>query len=190
MIYKDLNLFLVFKQNAPKIAGRGGKGIVLCIIAFVLVVGLAFGGLTFYRRMLEGQTSALRGRLSDAEVAKATQRLAQERRRTELLRKYYTAVLAAAERFGASRHIDPKLLRAMTDAMPEDVTLTSFTVTPTSAVLTCQASRFLSSAMFAQALEQNELFASVVYENVLRADSGVYTFSITCTFADAKEEAK
>mgnify|MGYP000890850118 CR=1 FL=1 len=190
MINKDLNLFTPYKKHAPKTAGRGGKAVALSALAFTLVVGLCFGGLFFYRTTLENDTASLRSKLSQADVAEAGQRLSQEMRKKDLLTKYYLAVSQASGKFALTRHIDPGLLRALTGVMPQDVTLTSLSVTPSSAVLTCSSGQFISSAVYAQALQQNELFSSVTYESVQRQDSGAYSFSITCVFAEQKEESK
>lgn len=184
MIQKDLNFFTVYKNNSAK-NGSGLKGIIALVIVFVLLVGLTFGGLFFFKIIINGQVNAIKQQLQAPSVIEAQTKLAKEITKNDLMGKYKGALTIAKKSFDKTRFIDNTLLSTLTSCVPADAIITSLTINALTITISSSCTDKLSAAAFCQALEAKSLFSSVTYGGINKdSKTNVYTFDIICTYKE------
>jgi|GEM_PF-2246368 hypothetical protein len=189
-IKRDLNFFTAYKKGSPKAGNSGAKGVILVMMCFVLVVGIAWGVLFFVQRNIKNQISTIKTELSRPAVIKLQDELNQAAKKNELMSSYRTAITLAKKSFDASRVIDSSLFGKITESMPQDMTIKSFVVNPQSIQMLCSCTDKMSPAVLKQALEKKAVFSNITYDGVtLNEEKGTYSFTMNCIFGvDKKDE--
>ncbi len=155
------------------------------VTVFVLLVGFTFGGLFFFRIIINGQISSIKQQLQAPTVIEAQAKLAKEITKNELMTKYNGALLTAKKNFDKSRFIDSSLLNIITSSMPADVTIANLTINNLTISITSTSIDKLSAAAFCQALEAKGIFSTVTYSGITKnSESNTYNFDIVCTYKE------
>lgn len=187
MIQKDLNLFSVYKKSSPASAGKGYKGIVVMVVLFIFIVGAAYGGLLILKRNLQTSINAIETEMNDPDTKALQKELEAAVRKNELLLQYINSAKSAKSAFDKSRIIDSSVFRSVLDAIPASVSIGSYAVTATDISLVCTSLDFPSTATYAKALADKDIFFSVSYDSVVKGDDGLYRFTLYFHFEKESE---
>ncbi len=183
---KDINLFTAYKEGSPRNRGGSSKGIVITVIIFACIIASIYLGLFAFRLYRQDQMAGLKAEAMSPEIAGIQERLAVLNVKNSLLRSYYTALAAAGKNFKASRIIDSEFLMKISSSLPADFIVSGITVNYQGVSITGTFSEKLAPAVFKQALDNLDLFATVSYKSIVN-DEGKYYVILNCLFGNGGE---
>ena len=185
MIQKDLNLFVVYKNSASKGVGSSTKSIVICVVLFVLIVGVTYGTIFFLNYNLQAQIRQTKNNLNVPSVVENQKKLVKESNINQLMLRYKAALSTAKKNFDTSRFIDSELVAKISSSIPDDVIFNSLSITPQSVAISGTCANALSPSVMSQALNAKGLFKSVTFDAIAFDKSkSKYSFNMKCEFQE------
>lgn len=183
IIKKDLNLFDVYKQGPGKAANSGNKLMLTLIASFLLIIALIFGALYFVEYRMKSEYNKITDYLKSPTVASEQRQLNELKTKNNLLMTYSNSIGSAKSAFESITTFDTQLLSVISSSMPVNTLIETINYNSTSITLYCTSTNVYAPAAFKQNLEQNELISSITYNSISLDQSGVYTFTLSCTLS-------
>jgi Tfp pilus assembly protein PilN len=181
---RGINLFAAMEARTEKKAGPTGMtvvSIVLIALCVFVVAGLFY--LYFSKNMkLAADIGFYDEMLSDETLNEAAQQVDLLAERQAVVTAYENSVASLAGAYSSLSTLDSALLKAVTGALPEDVTLDGLTYENGALTLKLSAPARVEPAQCALALEGTGEFVQAHYFGYTYVEEEEqYVFSLSCT---------
>jgi hypothetical protein len=163
---KDFNLFEVYKSGPSKPADSGLKAILATVLVFVMIVVGVYSAIIFIKNTTQSKIDDLNAQINSPQVMEANAKLAVQLKKNQLLKEYNDAITLAKKNFDSSRIMDSVLINKILAATPANTTARTIVINPQSMDLTYVSSNRMSPAIFAQALNKQNIFSTISYDGV------------------------
>lgn len=184
-MHNDLNFFAISKSGSGK--GSGGMSILLPVLFFLLIIGGAYGYITYAKMDTQSKIDGISKQLLEKQYVDANKIILSMGSKNDFLNKYNNNIILASDKFKKSIFINSDLYKKILSAFPAGVNYSKINITDNKVTLDCTAPSTLSPAKFAENLVANKLFADVVYSGISKsvtdknAPANSYSFSIAFT---------
>jgi cell division protein FtsL len=189
---KDINFFERIKKNTPqKQASRAIKICVTILIITILLLGGAYTYLFIQKTNLNADIDTMNEQINQINTQnEGMDQIAAKKAKLQAFQSYANVATEFESNVDEYPEFNTKLMSSIENAMPSDVSITTFAYKDGVLNMTCQASKELSPSNFAKALKKLDLFEKVSYTGNFIADNsaGTLQFSIECTLKGGQEE--
>ena len=181
----DLNFFAISKSGSSK--GSGGASILLPVLAFLLIIGCAYGYITFVKMDTQNKINGINKQLLEPQYVKANNIIESMGSKNKFLDNYNKNILLASDKFKNFIFINSALYKTVLSTFPAGVQYSKFNIIGNKATLECTAANTLSTALFADNLKSKLIFASISYTDISKqlnngaTSTNRYTFNLAFT---------
>jgi hypothetical protein len=131
----------------------------------MIVVGV-YSAIIFIKNTTQSKIDDLNAQINSPQVMEANAKLAVQLKKNQLLKEYNDAITLAKKNFDSSRIMDSVLINKILAATPANTTARTIVINPQSMDLTYVSSNRMSPAIFAQALNKQNIFSTISYDGV------------------------